>query len=229
MTLPEGRCPALSFCLKRKWRIGAAWSDASDRDDRELLRSVGAGGHSGGMSPESLEQPPVTPRWVAPSQADAVRRDAIAIATFAVNAPNIREVTKRELLSKYVLVLLTHGTANGKYGTRYRSTGALDIADPATLEHEHVFPRKWLIEQMMESPEAVEMVLTHFAIACTVTSDEHRRLAYAERANPALAGWERYHAAGIEVIDTATGAVVPQSIGERPPLPHEQAGGIAKR
>lgn len=173
------------------------------------------------MSPEGLDQPLVTPRWVAPAQADAVLRDAIAIATFAVNA-RIREVTKKELLSKYVLVLLTHGTANGKYGTRYRSIDALHIADPATLEHEHVFPRKWLVEQMMESPEAVEMVLTHFAIACTVTSDEHRRLAHAERANTALAGWERYHAAGIEVIDTATGAVVPQSIGQLPPLSHEQ-------
>ncbi|RYB88343.1 hypothetical protein EUA06_21555 [Nocardioides glacieisoli] len=176
------------------------------------------------MSPDDLDHPPVSGRWVAPAQADAVRRDAIAIATFAVNAPDIREVTKRELLSKYVLVLLTHGTANGKYGTRYRSTGALDITDPTHLEHEHVFPRKWLIERMMESPEAVEMLLTHFAIACTVTSDEHRRLASAERANPALAGWERYHAAGIDVVDTATGAVVPQSIGESPLLPHEQSG-----
>lgn len=176
------------------------------------------------MSPETLDSAPATRRWVAPAQADAVRRDAIAIATFAVNAPDLRWVTRKELLSKYVLVLLTHGTANGKYGTRYRSVGALDIADSATLEHEHVFPRKWLIEQMMASPETVEMVLTHFAIACTVTSDEHRRLALAERANPALTGWERYHAAGIEVVDTATGAVVPQSVGQPPPLSHEQPG-----
>ena len=118
------------------------------------------------MSPKGFDQAPATPRWIAPVQANAVRRDAIAIATFAVNAPDLRDVTRKELLSKYVLVLLTHGTANGKYGTRYRSKGALDIADPVTLEHEHVFPRKWLIEQMMESPETVDMVLTHFAIPC---------------------------------------------------------------
>lgn len=173
------------------------------------------------MSVEDLDQTRGS-SWVAPAQAEAVRRDAIAIATFAVNASDLREVTKRELLSKYVLVLLTHGTANGKYGTRYRSKGALGIEDPATLEHEHVYPRKWLVKQMLDSPDAVEMVLTHFAIACTVTSDEHRRLAHAERANPALTGWNRYHAAGVEVIDTATGALVPQTLGQLPQPPHER-------
>lgn len=94
------------------------------------------------MSPEDLGEAPEVARWVAPTQADAVRRDAIAIATFALTAPDLRQVTRKELLSKYVLVLITHGTANGKYGTRYRSYGALDITDPATLEHEHVFPRR---------------------------------------------------------------------------------------
>ena len=66
-------------------------------------------------------------------------------------------------------------------------------------------------------------LLLDVAIACTVTSDEPRHLAHAERANLALVGWERYHAAGIEVIDTATGAVVPQSIGQLPPLSHKQS------
>lgn len=172
---------------------------------------------------ENLDETRVD-RWVAPARADAVRRDAIALARFAVSSPDLREVTRKEVLSKYVLVLLTHGTANGKNGTRYRSKGALDVTDPATLEHEHVYPRKWLIEQMLESPSAVEWVLTHFAIACTVTTDEHRLLARADRAAPELVGWERYHAAGVEVIDMATGVIVPQSVGQRPPLPHERPG-----
>lgn len=159
--------------------------------------------------------------WVAPAQADAARRDAITLAKFAVGSPDLRDVTRKELLSRYVLILLTHGTANGKYGTRYRSKGALEVTDPATLEHEHVYPRKWLIEQMLDSPSSVELVLTHFAIACTVTTAEHRLLARAERANPELAGWERYHAAGVEVIDMASGVIVPQSVGQPPLLPHE--------
>jgi hypothetical protein len=98
--------------------------------------------------------------WVAPAQADAVCRDAIALARFAVTSPDLRDVTRREVLSRCVLVLLTHGTANGKYGTRYRSRGALDVTDPAILEHEHVYPRKWLIEQILDEPSTVEMLLT---------------------------------------------------------------------
>lgn len=164
---------------------------------------------------------PLKTQWTAPAQADAVRRDAISIAKFAVGAPDLREITKRELLGKYVLILLTHGTAHGKYGTRYRSRGALSIEEPTALEHEHVYPRKWLIDRMLESPSAVELVLTEFAIACTVTGEEHRRLAQAERADRSLEGWARYHAAGVGVIDLATGDVVPQSVGQRPALPHE--------
>lgn len=161
-------------------------------------------------------------RWVAPAQADAVLRDAIALARFAVDSPDLRDVTRKELLSKYVLVLLTHGTSNGKYGTRYRSQGAMDVTESARLEHEHVFPRKWLIEQMLDEPSTVDLVLSNFAIACTVTVDEHKALAQAERVDRTLSGWERYQAAGIPVIDLTTGAVVPQSIGQRPPAPHEQ-------
>lgn len=185
---------------------------------------VGASGHSGRVSSDENLDGTRVDRWAEPAQADAVRRDAIALANFAVSSPDLREVTRKEVLSKYVLVLLTHGTANGKYGTRYRSKGALEVTNPATLDHEHVYPRKWLIEQMLDSPSAVELVLTHFAIACTVTTDEHRLLARAEKANPKLAGWERYHAAGVEVIDMATGVVVPQSVGQGPPLPHERPG-----
>lgn len=160
--------------------------------------------------------------WTEPDRADAVRKDAIALARFAVTSPDLRDVTRKELLSKYVLILLTHGTSHGKYGTRYRSADALDVMDPSTLEHEHVYPRKWLIEQLMAVPEGVEMILNTFAIACTVTKDEHRRLEAAERTDPDLIGWERYHAAGVAVTDLATGELVPQSVGLKPTLPHER-------
>jgi len=206
-------------------RNDARGPDAVDRDSAVgTPPGFGASGHSGHVSnDENLDETRVD-RWVAPTQMDAVRRDAIALAKSAVSSTDLREVTRMEVLTKYVLVLLTHGTANRKYGTRYRSKGALEVTDPATLEHEHVYPRKWLIEQMLDSPSAVELVLTHFAIACTVTTDEHRLLARAEKANPKLADWERYHTAGVEVIDMATGVVVPQSVGQRPPLPHDRPG-----
>jgi hypothetical protein len=47
------------------------------------------------------------------------------------------------------------------------------IGAPENLELEHVFTRKWLIEQMLDEPSAVEVVLREFAIACTVTRVEH--------------------------------------------------------
>jgi hypothetical protein len=166
--------------------------------------------------------PPQGALWTEPAQAEAVRRDAIALAEFAVTSPDLQDVTRKEVLSKYILIRLTHGNSNGKYDTQYRSAGALGMTDPALLEHEHVYPRRWMIEQMLAEPSAVELILTTFALACTVTKDEHRRLAAAERANPGLDGWRRYFAAGIAVTDMATGEVVPQTVGQRPPLPHER-------
>ncbi len=48
-------------------------------------------------------------------------------------------------------------------------------------------------------PDQVDAILKR-AVACAVTEEEHRRLdAFKE-----LDGWQRYHAAGIIVIDTAT-------------------------
>ena len=161
--------------------------------------------------------------WTEPIKADDVRREAIALATFAVTSPDLRELTRKEVLAKYVLVLLTHGTSNGKYGTRYRSREALSVTDPTELNHEHVFPRKWLIEQMIAEPSNIEMLLTQFAIACTVTEKEHKRLALAEKANADLVGWERYNAADIVVTDMATGEIVPQSVGLVPDPPHKRA------
>ncbi len=109
--------------------------------------------------------------WCEPDRAEAVRRDAIALARFAVTSPDLRNITRREVLSKYVLILLTHGTSNGKYETRYRSAVG------------------------------------------------GRRSAVGGRDDPDPL---RPHAAGSEVTDVATGDVVPQSVGQRPPLPHER-------
>lgn len=108
---------------------------------------------------------------------------------------------------------------NGKYDTRYRSGGALETADPADLDHEHVYPRKWLIERMLETPEAVELILTKFASPAPSTPASTERWPLPNAANPNPEGWARYDAAVIRVIEMDTGVVVPRSIGEKPP-PH---------
>jgi hypothetical protein len=89
--------------------------------------------------------------------------------------------------------------AGGKYRTRFRSRASLD--DPSAKPiHEHVFTRKHLTDEIMANPSRAREVLAS-AIGCVVTAEEHRRLAEAERKDPALRGWDRYKAAGIEVVD----------------------------
>jgi hypothetical protein len=106
---------------------------------------------------------------------------------------------KRRLVSGAIWFITEAG---GKYKTRYRSRASLD--DPsAKLHHEHVFTRKDLTARLMADPEQAREILQS-AIACVVTVEEHRRLAAAEKENPQLRGWERYQAAGIEVVDTET-------------------------
>lgn len=36
-----------------------------------------------------------------------------------------------------------------KYHVRRRSTGALDLSRPASVNHKHVWPRKWIIDQLL--------------------------------------------------------------------------------
>lgn len=138
--------------------------------------------------------------WSEPAQADAVRRDAIALAKFAVTSPDLRDNTARRCSAS---TSCSSSLTGPRTASTTRSTGRRvpwPVSDPALLEHEHVYPRKWLIEQMLAEPSAVELILTTFALACTVTKDEHRRLAAAERANLGLDGWQRYYAAGIAVL-----------------------------
>ena len=90
--------------------------------------------------------------------------------------------------------------ARGKYTTRYRSKAALDAPKDAKLQHEHVIPRKALIDAIMHEPERARDI-ARTAIGCVVTREEHRKLAAVDRTQR-LHAWERYTAAGITVIDT---------------------------
>ncbi len=93
----------------------------------------------------------------------------------------------------------------GKYGVRYR-TPAAAFADPPAekVQHEHVITRKSLVAQMLREPDEIPAIMAT-ALACLVTKDEHQLLMAAEKAAPELTGWQRYQAAGLDVIDMATG------------------------
>lgn len=114
----------------------------------------------------------------------------------------IQERHKRDLING-MLWKLTE--ARGKYTTRCRSQGLLDAPKGTKLQHEHVTTRKQLVDTVLKDPtRAREIAAT--AVACVVTKEEHERLTRISREQPHLTGWQRYDAAGIDVIDTdATG------------------------
>jgi hypothetical protein len=64
--------------------------------------------------------------------------------------------------------------------------------------------RKVLVDRLVAAPERCEQTMQG-AVACCVLRDEHKRLTALDGASRSLTGWQRYAAAGIEVIDLATG------------------------
>lgn len=144
--------------------------------------------------------------WTEPDRAAAVRQAAIAVAKFAATSPDldVRPEVRRELLTKYVLWLATTGTIAHKHDTRYRSTAAVGVTDPAELIHEHVYTRRHLADLILANPtdEVIEFIINHSAFGCVVTRAEHARLSPFDKTHT---GWDRYEAAGIEVIDMSTG------------------------
>lgn len=104
--------------------------------------------------------------------------------------------------------------ADGKWKTRYKSKKVWDLAkdEPDSLvliNHEHVFTRKNLVDEMLRNDEKLldELPELHrlldTAIGCIVTECEHRELTDGY-------GWHRY-AEKVVVYDTA---IVPPEIVE---------------
>jgi hypothetical protein len=119
--------------------------------------------------------------------------ESVTIAIEGILPLPILEQHKRDIVSS-LLWQITQ--ARGKYRTRYRTSASME---PGTkLHHEHVFTRKDITTRILAAPQQAREILRD-AIGCVVTVDEHRRLSTFDRTHQ---GWERYKAAGIEVIDT---------------------------
>lgn len=131
-----------------------------------------------------------------PNESD-VLESAITLVE-ATLALDILDRHKRDVING---MLWSITQARGKYTTRFRSIEAMNARQGAKLQHEHVIPRKELIEAIMGEPHRARELLTT-AIACTVTVAEHRRLTAISRKKPDLKGWSRYEAAGIVWHDT---------------------------
>lgn len=94
-----------------------------------------------------------------------------------------------------------------KYNTRYISAGVKDPTGPASINHEHVWTRKELIQRLLAKKtwdvEELEQFLTAYGVACIVTVEEHGRLSTSKQT-----GWSRYADRGIRVWDRQTGGWV---------------------
>jgi hypothetical protein len=112
----------------------------------------------------------------------------------------------RELVG---ITLWKDSEADGKIkGCRYWSRGALSAQKFGTstdLRHEHVFPKKQLIELLFGLPnpayETVRVMLEELNIAAVVTREEHRVLSSIPGTQPDV--WQRYRIAGIDWLDCA--------------------------
>lgn len=142
--------------------------------------------------------------WVGHKEADARRRSAIRLAEAVLSVAD--ELTDAHLKEALSIAIWKYTEVHGKNKTRYRSRAAIG-ASSSEINHEHVVTRKSLIAEMIASPDRVEEIMSG-AIACCVLRTEHTKLAAVEKANPELVGWDRYKAAGIEVVDLATGESV---------------------
>lgn len=114
--------------------------------------------------------------------------------------PSVLASHRNELLT-ILLWKLTEAESDHKHRTRFQSEGALACTERKLLRHEHVFQRNKMIEELLQSePTGLDNILAN-AIGCTVTVEEHKRLAAYEDEY----GWERYRKARVIVVDTMTG------------------------
>lgn len=137
-------------------------------------------------------------------QAEKRKRSAVALikVLLANNKPEVLPAHIKELLS-ILLRKITEAEAS-KHKTRYQSQGAIGCSNEDKLRHDHVYQRSRMIDALLKAkPEDVDGILKD-DIACTVTIDEHRRLAAFDHEY----GWDRYRKAGLVVIDTKNGEPV---------------------
>ena len=152
----------------------------------------------------------------SPDSGVAERTESALAALWALlEAPGLTLAHRRELLG---IAIWKYTEAPGvrphpKYRLPFRTLAAMEVENRAEVQHEHVWPRKWLIDRILPrhaegwGRQDLEGFMKTHGVACTVTRAEHLLLNACADAE----GWERYAQAGIQVWD---------AVNERPlPLP----------
>lgn len=104
--------------------------------------------------------------------------------------------------------------AFGKYNTRYFSENAVrSVVDrfgqrrSAGLQHDHIVPRKKLVEMLFEKEATFDRVV-RLCVGCAVLKGEHPRLTASEQNVDLRDVWAKYRDANIRVVDCKTGTFV---------------------
>lgn len=143
--------------------------------------------------------------WTPRADYEAQQASAIQLAQAVLSVRDqLTQEQRNEALGLAIWFYTQAGPASRKYNIRYRSKEALAVSDKQRLAHEHVIPKKVLVERMLAEPDRCEEIM-RTAQGCVVLRSEHDLLTKAGRADPTLEGWARYRAAGITVIDCLTG------------------------
>lgn len=134
----------------------------------------------------------------AQKRASALHLARLLLREWQADGPGLQPHL-RELLS---ILIWKWTEAHGKYrGCRFWTPRALEA--PQGLCHEHVVPRKLLVEALVAAgPESAEEILETMAVACVVTHAEHSQLPDVSWEELLANPWARYDAAGVEVVDT---------------------------
>jgi hypothetical protein len=91
---------------------------------------------------------------------------------------------------------------DGKYNVRYKSEETICLENSVSVEHEHVFPRKYVIDQLIllrngnVTIENIQRIIKESVIPCIVSKNEHSKLKRG-------IGWDRYLGI-VKVYDTST-------------------------
>jgi hypothetical protein len=142
--------------------------------------------------------------WKPSPEKEVRLRSGAALVAFVLAEPSIVLDHQHRVLRE---VLWSVTEIDGKYTTRFRSAGTLQLEEAgrianwqSELRHDHVLTRNSLTEALLAGADPYDVLST--AVACTVTRAEHTRLSAFDRSHE---GWARYAEAGVEVIDMATG------------------------
>jgi hypothetical protein len=144
---------------------------------------------------------------------------ALAAIWTLLTAPGLTLAHRRHLVG---IAIWKYTEAPGvrphpKYRLPFRTLGAMDesIRDDM-VQHEHVWPRKWLIDHLLAKhaagwdSDSLSAFMREYGVACTVLKSEHLMM----NAVAGALGWDRYAKVGIQVWDAANQR--PLDLGEAP-------------